>query len=737
MPRTKLISAAGCYRARALNLLCIAGLLALPIGAVGAQHSDPQAIVAAITQTVPGDARVQADAGISLDLDISRRLLRRLRPGDRFTLPLPGGRATQLLVRSRHRGTRDALSLRVQVAGADEGYTGLLTIGPQGMVGRVRTPDGIMRIRHSGDRSWIVDSERAGWLMAPQIDTHAPRPPGAQADSDSRLPDQTQFATQPPTSADEQNVTSVLDLMILYTAGMRTRYPGSAFETRMQFLVALSNQALADSNVRIRLRLVHTAMVAYPDTGSNGTALEDLTFGRGGLRDIDDLRNEYGADLVTLIRPYQRFSHGSCGIAWLLGSGGRIPRSDAPYAFSVVSDGQDPNSFYFCTDLALAHELGHNMGSAHDRSNASGPGVLPYSYGYGIPSVFGTVMSYISPELARFSDPGGACFGQPCGIDQTLPNSANNVLSMNTVRQDLSALVPESPNAPELDSDLDGLPDSYEDARPGLDSTNPEDADWDPDGDGRTTIMEYRAGSDPITPQANATVAAHIPEQARFQIRRLNQANSPIFELLFGQRGWQPLAGNWNRDGQDSVAVYNPLTSRFFLKFNNVSGGGADSVFRFGQAGWLPIAGDWNGDGVDTMGLYNPRNSRFFLRDSNTSGPHDLTFVYGQADWIPLAGDWDGDGIDTIGLFNPNTARFSLRNANSKGPSEIAFVFGQRGWRPLVGDWNSDGKDTVGVYNPTTGRFFLRNRNESGPADLVFRHGRANATPLGAVWKRP
>ncbi len=704
---------------------------------VGAQHPDHQAIVAAITESIPGDSLVGADAGISLNLDISQRLFRRLRPGDRFTLPLPGGRATQLLVRSRHREARAGLSLRVQVADAGEAYTGLLTIGPQGMVGRVRTPDGIMRIRHTGDRSWVVDNERAGWRMAQQIDAHVPRPPRARADVEATFPNQIQFTPEPPGSADDQNVPSVLDLMIVYTAGMRAQYPGSAFDTRLQFLVALSNQALADSGIGIRIRLVHTAMVAYPDTGSNSAALEDLTFGRSGLGDIDDLRKEYGADLVTLIRPYQRASHGSCGIAWLLGSGGRILRSDASYGFSVVSDGRDPNSFYFCSDLALPHELGHNMGSAHDRANASGPGVLPYSYGYGIPSVFGTVMSYIDPELARFSDPKEACFGRPCGIDQTQPNSADNVLSMNTVRFDLAALVPESPNAPELDSDLDGLPDSYEDARSGLDSTDPEDADWDPDDDGRTTIMEYRAGSDPGIPETDATVAAHHFEQARFQIRRLNQSNSPSVEFLFGQPGWLAMVGNWNRDGRDSVAVYNPGTSRFFLKFNNVGGGGADLVFRFGQAGWRPIAGDWNGDGVDTMGLYNPLNSRFFLRNSNTTGPHDLTFVYGQAGWVPLAGDWDGDGIDTVGLFNPNSARFFLRNTNSKGPGETTFVFGQRGWHPLVGDWNSDGRDSVGVYNPTTGRFFLRNQNESGPADMVFRHGRADAIPLGGIWKLP
>jgi hypothetical protein len=54
------------------------------------------------------------------------------------------------------------------------------------------------------------------------------------------------------------------------------------------------------------------------------------------------------------------------------------------------------------------------------------------------------------------------------------------------------------------------------------------------------------------------------------------------------------------------------------------------------------LAGDWNGDGIDTIAVFDPENLRYFLRNSNTGGFGEIVFEFGETGAVPLAGDWDG-----------------------------------------------------------------------------------------------
>jgi hypothetical protein len=103
------------------------------------------------------------------------------------------------------------------------------------------------------------------------------------------------------------------------------------------------------------------------------------------------------------------------------------------------------------------------------------------------------------------------------------------------------------------------------------------------------------------------------------------------------------------------------------------------------------LVGDWTNSGIDTIGLYSPTSSKFFLRNSNSTGVADTTFVYGPAGagWTPLVGDWDMDGATTVGMFNPASAKFYLRNTNTQGAADVTFAYGtaNAGWTPIVGTW--------------------------------------------------
>jgi len=89
----------------------------------------------------------------------------------------------------------------------------------------------------------------------------------------------------------------------------------------------------------------------------------------------------------------------------------------------------------------LAHELGHNLGNAHDRAHHAGSTLFPYSYGYQSPNgTFRDIMSYDCPggcpRLNFWANPDVWYLGEPTGVDyDTDPaNAADLVRSMNEAR---------------------------------------------------------------------------------------------------------------------------------------------------------------------------------------------------------------------------------------------------------------------------------------------------------------
>ena len=148
--------------------------------------------------------------------------------------------------------------------------------------------------------------------------------------------------------------------------------------------------------------------------------------------------------------------------------------------------------------------------------------------------------------------------------------------------------------------------------------------------------------------------------------QRPNSGRIAATDILYGvpNTGLIPLSGDWTGDGIDSIGLYDPTTSDFYLRTSN-SSGIADTVVCFGAAGcgFTPIVGNWSGDGIDTVGLYDPTHSVFYLRDSNTTGFADTVVVYGAAGggYTPIVGDWTGSGAPTrsVSMTRPTLCSIS------------------------------------------------------------------------------
>ncbi len=230
---------------------------------------------------------------------------------------------------------------------------------------------------------------------------------------------------------------AVIDVLALYTPATTTRY-GSAAGAEALILegIASANLAYQNSGVFITLRLVHAAEIPYTETSAMGTALARLADPSDGYLDAAHaLRDEHGADLVVLLDEDADY----CGIAFQMSV---VDTAFAAHAFSVIHSG-------CISAFSMTHEMGHNMGSHHDRANAYGAPAYPYSYGCKYCTTdgtgFRTVMSYACtdaavPRVNYFSNPAITFNGQPTGVPSSdLLLAADNAMSLNNTALTVAA----------------------------------------------------------------------------------------------------------------------------------------------------------------------------------------------------------------------------------------------------------------------------------------------------------
>lgn len=249
-----------------------------------------------------------------------------------------------------------------------------------------------------------------------------------------------------------------LDIIVFYSTSFTDLW-GLASGGRIQYLIALLDQAMVDSDTGMRARLAAAEPVTVDETASNSSSLTDLQDGAGdGIAGPDQdfsaylaRRTAVGADVAVLLRRHFKDTRvgGSCGVGYVLGGGLGTVDPYAAFAMNVSSDwidGDDTdlgNGYSFCSDYTMPHETGHNLGDAHNVEDQSAAGLFAYSNGHRVDCEFTTIMAYDSAgsvdcggadapgpgneaEIGYFSNPDISLCpgGVACGIDAS---AAGNV----------------------------------------------------------------------------------------------------------------------------------------------------------------------------------------------------------------------------------------------------------------------------------------------------------------------
>lgn len=408
-----------------------------------------------------GVQTMAADGGASaIEFNRLNSSVMDMEPGERVDLNFAGDLEAELdRVTVGNLGSRTWVG---RIAGHDIRHRVIITEANGFVFGQINTPDG----------TWHIVPNRTGGHRIFQHHPDATVPEwGDDGIATGYIPEDvihnSPFVAEDPETEGAVPVGSngTVDIAVYYTQSMVDLW-GLAVGGRVQFLVALLDQAHIDSDTGMRARLVNLEFLAASETASNSSTLGDLQDGVGDgttgangqdFRALAATRDAKGADLVSIIRHYDRNTHGSCGVAYVLGGGsGTISSGTAAYGVSVNSDWIDKNwsgsgGYSYCTDQTFAHEIGHNTGFAHNRENAGVAGVRSFAYGHRVDGNFRTIMSYSSGtgegRVNYFSNPdinlcpGGAA----CGIADPAADSADNARAAREEGNNITEFRTEAP----------------------------------------------------------------------------------------------------------------------------------------------------------------------------------------------------------------------------------------------------------------------------------------------------
>ncbi len=244
--------------------------------------------------------------------------------------------------------------------------------------------------------------------------------------------------------------TATLDVLFYHETSMETP------EAIADLVIDITNQAMIDSQIALRANVVAVKPLEIDPAKLQEEVLNQMFDAEAPFTDIESDRAFYDADLVVALRENIPEDDDACGIA-PVGVQDGLAYREAYVTVVQWLPAEKATGDTYCTDTTTTHEIGHLLGSTHERRIAEEDEsqAYPFSFGHYREGVFHTIMSYgTEPESAVFSNPKlRSCSGQACGVAAGDPESADNARGFTQTRFMLAGYQSDAV-APELVSDL-------------------------------------------------------------------------------------------------------------------------------------------------------------------------------------------------------------------------------------------------------------------------------------------
>ena len=342
-------------------------VLACALGDTSVFAASPSLIRRSANPNVPPgdpDSSVIREIAIEVNFAVARSPQAR-----RVSFPLFDGSGTPLeLVRTHLRETRARDVVWSGRVRGQPASTVIFTAGREAMAANISTqPTRGHRARHFqirslGDGRHVLREIDPSMLAAEQ----PPATPGVGAERPA------------PTCA--ADTADRIDVLVLFTKKAREKANGQeAMRVTIEGYVEEANLSYEQSGIAQRLRLVRTEEVEYREDGESlRSDLLNLKNPGGELSEVEQMRNDSGADLVALIVEYSKTKTDSigCGQAFVME---KVENAFESSAFAVIprvcADGQ----------MSFTHELGHLMGARHDWDDDGGSASArkPFEFSHG------------------------------------------------------------------------------------------------------------------------------------------------------------------------------------------------------------------------------------------------------------------------------------------------------------------------------------------------------------------